>query len=155
MPALPHIRIYTDGGCSPNPGPGGWAVILIHPRQTKELSGGDPDTTNNRMELTAAIQALSALNQPCEIEFYTDSEYLRKGITEWIAGWIANGWRRREGKQLKPVKNADLWQALHDLVQRHTIRWHWVRGHTGDTYNERADQLVSEAIARQQKERTP
>lgn len=136
----PHIQIYTDGGADPNPGPGGWAAILIHPKQTRELSGGEAETTNNRMELTAAIEALKALTQPCSIEFYTDSEYLRKGITEWVGGWIKKGWQK--------VQNVDLWQALYTLVyqQEHDINWHWVKGHAGNHYNERCDELASAEI---------
>lgn len=140
----PHISIYTDGGCDPNPGPGGWAAILIHPKKTRELSGGYADsTTNNRMELTAAIEALKALKMPCEIEFHTDSEYLRKGITEWMAIWLQKG-KFEKGK----VKNADLWLELFELTQAHEIHWHWVKGHAGDPYNERADQLAMAAIPR-------
>lgn len=142
----PHIEIYTDGGCDPNPGPGGWGAILLHPHQTKELSGGDPATTNNRMEMTAAVEALKALKQPCTIDFYTDSQYLRKGITEWMAGWKANGWRKGKTSNSQPIKNLDLWQELDQLVQDHDITWHWVKGHAGNTYNERADQLASAAI---------
>ncbi len=144
----PHIDIYTDGGCSPNPGPGGWAAVLIHPQRTRELSGGEPDTTNNRMELTAAVRALEALNQPCEIDFYTDSEYLRRGITEWLPGWIANGWRRGKSPDAPPVANADLWQAIAAATRRHAIQWHWVKGHAGNEHNERADELASAAIPR-------
>lgn len=144
----PHIEIYTDGGCSPNPGPGGWGAILIHPEKTKEFSGGEEHTTNNRMELTAAVKALEALNQPCVIEFYTDSEYLRRGITEWLAGWIANGWKRGKKPDAPPVANADVWKTLNMLIQPHEIHWHWVKGHAGDKYNERADELASAAIPR-------
>lgn len=136
----PHILIYTDGGADPNPGAGGWAAILIHPKQTRELSGGEAQTTNNRMELTAAIEALSTLKQPCSIDFYTDSEYLRKGITEWISGWIKKGWQK--------VQNVDLWQALYPLVydHEHDIEWHWVKGHAGNPYNERCDELAGAEI---------
>ena len=141
----PHISIYTDGGADPNPGPGGWGVVLLHPGKKKELSGGDPDTTNNRMELTAAIKALEALNQPCRIDFYTDSQYVRKGISEWIDDWKAHGWQ--SGK--KPIKNVDLWKRLDDLRQGHEIDWKWVRGHAGNEHNERADQLASAAIPRE------
>lgn len=136
----PHITIYTDGGASPNPGPGGWAAILIHPAKTRELSGGAEDTTNNRMELTAAIEALKALKQRCLIDFYSDSEYLIKGITERIDTWLAAGkFEKNE------VSNPDLWLELHELVQQHDISWHWVRGHTGDHWNERADELATAA----------
>lgn len=137
MSDKPHISIYTDGGCWPNPGPGGWGVVLIHPKQTKELSGGEYETTNNRMELTAAIEALRALKTPCKIDLYTDSQYLQMGITEWIVIWIAKNWRK--------VKNVDLWKDLHVLVSHHDITWHWVRGHNGNKWNERADQLATEA----------
>ncbi len=145
----PHITIYTDGGCDPNPGPGGWGAILIHPQKTRELSGSAPDTTNNRMELTAAVEALRALNQPCIIDWYTDSEYLKKGITAWIETWAANGWRRDRSRKT-PIANADLWQELYRLRQSHTITWHWVRGHSGDPYNERVDALASAAILQPQ-----
>ena len=136
------IIIYSDGGSDPNPGIGGWAALLRYGRHEKVLTGHDPQTTNNRMELTAAIHALEALKRPSEIEFHTDSEYLRKGITEWIAGWAERGWKTKAGK---PVSNADLWQRLWPLVQRHTIRWHWVKGHAGDPLNERVDTLAREA----------
>jgi ribonuclease HI len=123
----------------------------LHPEKTKELSGGDPDTTNNRMELTAAIKALEALKQPCRIDFYTDSQYLRKGITEWIDGWVKRGWQ--SGKT--PIKNVDLWKQLYSLRDPHEIEWHWVRGHDGDKYNERADELASAAIPREVQEVDP
>jgi ribonuclease HI len=141
----PNVKIYTDGGCAPNPGPGGWGAILIAAdgrRDPKELSGNDPDTTNNRMELVAAVQALRALRMPCVVEMYVDSQYVRQGITEWLPKWVANGWRTRS-KQ--PVKNQDLWQALAVEVEQHQVTWHWVRGHNGDRYNERVDQLATEA----------
>lgn len=134
----PHITIYTDGGASPNPGPGGWGAVLIHPQKTRELSDGDPHTTNNRMELTAAIESLRALTRPCVIELYTDSQYLRRGITQWIYSWIERDWNG--------VANADLWQELHELQAKHEIHWHWVAGHTGETHNERAHELASAAI---------
>lgn len=140
----PHIEIYTDGGADPNPGPGGWGAVLIHPQKTLELSGGEMETTNNRMELTAAVEALRALNQRCEIALYTDSQYVRRGITEWIHGWVANGWRRGKNASSQPVRNADLWQDLHRATQEHDITWHWVKGHSGNAYNERADQLATE-----------
>ncbi len=142
----PHIEIYTDGGCSPNPGPGGWAAILIHPTHTRELTGSAAQTTNNRMELTAAVEALRALDQPHVIDFHTDSEYLRKGITQWLPGWIANGWKRGSGADAAPVANVDLWQDLAQATRLHTIHWHWVKGHAGDALNERADELASAAI---------
>ncbi len=141
----PHIEIYTDGACSRNPGPGGWGVVLIHPQKTLELSGGDPDTTNNRMELTAAIEALRALKRPCVVDFHTDSQYLRQGITTWMPAWKRKGWRKADGE---PVLNVDLWQTLDELRSQHDIRWHWVRGHAGNTYNERADELARAAIPR-------
>ena len=140
----PEVTIYTDGGSDPNPGPGGWAALLMTRRadgspHERELSGNDPDTTNNRMELTAAIEALRALNRPCAVTLHTDSEYLKNGITRWMDGWIKNGWRT---SKKAPVKNQDLWQALHAETQRHSITWQWVKGHAGDPYNERVDQLV-------------
>lgn len=135
------VIIYSDGGSDPNPGIGGWAAILRFGEHEKALSGNEPESTNNRMELTAAIRALEALKRPCEITFYTDSEYLRKGITEWIEGWAAKGWQKKG----KPIQNADLWQALWPLVKNHQIEWHWVKGHSGDEYNERVDQLARAA----------
>lgn len=151
MPTTPktnaqsNVIIYTDGACSGNPGPGGWGVILRFGKHEKELSGGASETTNNRMELTAAIQALKTLTRPCQVEFYTDSQYLRKGITEWMANWKRRGWKTA-GK--KPVKNQDLWLALDAVIQDHAIEWHWVRGHTGQRENERVDQLARAAIPR-------
>lgn len=143
MTDTPHVTIYTDGGSEPNPGPGGWGAILIsESRHEKELSGAAPETTNNRMELTAAIEALRALKVPCRVTLYTDSQYLRRGITEWLPGWAARGWRR---KGAKPIQNVDLWQALNEEVQRHTIDWRWVKGHAGDHYNERVDRLATQA----------
>jgi ribonuclease HI len=145
MPERPSVTIYSDGGCKPNPGPGGWGVVLIASNgYEKELSGGDPDTTNNRMELTAAVEALRALKEPCDVTFYTDSQYLRRGITEWLPGWIKKGWRRK-GDQ--PVLNEDLWRALQRETQRHSIDWQWVKGHAGDEYNERVDGLATAARA--------
>lgn len=146
----PQVTIYTDGGSDPNPGPGGWAALLMTHRADgslyeRELSGNDPYTTNNRMELTAAIEALKALNKPCVVTLYTDSEYLRKGITEWLANWIKKGWRT---SSKTPVKNQDLWQALHAETQRHDLTWKWVKGHAGNEYNERVDRLVAAARAR-------
>jgi ribonuclease HI len=142
---LPHVTIYTDGGAAPNPGPGGWAAILTFRDHEKELKGGEPNTTNNRMELTAAISALEVLRRPCRIDLYTDSKYLRDGITKYISNWKRNGWRTADKK---PVKNVDLWQRLDTALGSHHIRWHWVRGHSGHDMNERADTLVGEAIAR-------
>lgn len=138
-----HVTIYTDGGCSPNPGTGGWAAILIFGKHQRELSGGEPHTTNNRMELTAAVEALSALKRPCLVDLYTDSQYLRMGITEWMQGWKRRSWKRKGGELL----NADLWQRLDRLNREHTVSWHWVRGHAGNPYNERCDLLAAQAIA--------
>ena len=140
----PHVIIHTDGACSGNPGPGGWAAILSFGTHVKELKGGEPHTTNNRMELNAAIAALEALKRPCVVDLHTDSQYLRDGITKWIKTWKRNGWRTSEKK---PVKNADLWQKLDALCSRHQVRWHWLRGHVGHPLNERADALAREAIA--------
>lgn len=136
------VEIYTDGGADPNPGIGGWAAVLRYGEHEKVLTGNAPRTTNNRMELTAAIEALKVLQRPCHIQFYTDSEYLRRGITEWIETWAEKGWRRKKGK---PVPNADLWQALWPLTHQHEIEWHWVKGHSGDEMNERVDELARQA----------
>jgi ribonuclease HI len=141
--STPHVTIYTDGACSGNPGPGGWGAILAFGGHEKELKGGEAHTTNNRMELTGAIAALEALTKPCVIDLYTDSEYVRGGITGWIHGWKRNGWRTRDRQ---PVKNIDLWQRLDAALQRHDVRWHWVKGHAGHAENERADALAREAI---------
>ena len=140
---LAQVTIYTDGACSGNPGPGGWGVLLRFGKHEKELSGGATETTNNRMEMTAAIEALTALTRPCQVEFYTDSEYLRKGITEWMRNWKRRGWKTAAKK---PVKNQDLWRELDAAIQKHQINWHWVRGHAGHTENERVDQLARAAI---------
>jgi len=146
----PSVVIYTDGGCDPNPGLGGWGAILLTTRadgspHQREISGGDLDTTNNRMELTAAIEALRTLKQPCNVILHTDSEYVKKGITEWLKSWIKNGWRT---SAKTAVKNQDLWQDLHDETQRHTLTWKWVKGHAGNVYNERVDQLATAARER-------
>lgn len=138
------MTVHTDGACSGNPGPGGWGVILQWGDHTRELHGGEPHTTNNRMELMAAITALETLKRPCVVDLHTDSQYLRQGITGWIHGWKRNGWRTADRK---PVKNADLWQRLEAAVNRHTVHWHWVRGHAGHDLNERADELAREGIA--------
>jgi len=138
-----YVTIHTDGACSGNPGPGGWGAILEWNGRRKEIKGGDPQTTNNRMELTAAIMALEALRRPCTVEVYTDSQYLRQGITSWITSWKRNGWRIADRK---PVKNVDLWQRLDAALTQHKVRWHWVRGHAGHDLNERADELAREAI---------
>jgi ribonuclease HI len=142
MTSLSHVIIYTDGACVPNPGPGGWAALLKFGEQEKELVGSDLQTTNNRMELTAAIQALNALKKRCSVDLYTDSEYLKRGITEWLPGWRRRGWARKDGA----LKNADLWQELDACITRHQVTWHWVRGHVGNTYNERVDRLARQAI---------
>jgi ribonuclease HI len=134
-----HVIIHTDGGCAPNPGPGGWGAILTFGEHEKELKGGELHSTNNRMELTAAIAALEALKRPCLVDLYTDSEYLRIGITTWINQWKRNGWRTADRK---PVKNIDLWQQLDALLALQRVRWHWVRSHAGHALNERADALV-------------
>lgn len=141
---LPHVTIYTDGACSGNPGPGGWGAILTFGEHEKELKGGEVSTTNNRMELMAAISAVEALKGPCRVDLHTDSQYLRNGITSWIRTWKRNGWRTAEKK---PVKNADLWRRLDAALATHDVRWHWVRGHAGHGMNERADDLAREAIA--------
>jgi ribonuclease HI len=140
----PHVTIHTDGACSGNPGPGGWGAILAFGDLEKELKGGEPHTTNNRMELMAAISALEALKRPCSVDLFTDSEYLRGGITGWINGWKRNGWRTADRK---PVKNVDLWQRLEAALAPHDVRWHWLRGHAGHAMNERADALARAAIA--------
>jgi ribonuclease HI len=142
IPLSSTVTIYSDGGAKPNPGPGGWAALLIYGEHQSEISGGESYTTNNQMELTAAIKALEALTRPCEVDFYTDSQYLRQGITEWINTWRKNGWRT---SAKKPVLNQELWMRLHELTQTHKIRWHWTRGHAGDTFNERVDQLATQA----------
>ncbi|MCB9456122.1 MAG: ribonuclease HI [Anaerolineaceae bacterium] len=149
----PHVTIYTDGGAKPNPdGPGGWAALLLYEANErtaeKAISGGAPSTTNNRMELTAACEALEALKEPCAVTFYTDSQYVRNGISSWLHNWVKNGWRTANKK---PVLNQDLWQRLHTATQRHEIEWKWVRGHAGNRYNERVDRLATQA--RQQYER--
>ncbi len=139
------VIIHTDGACKGNPGPGGWGVLLQAGDHTREMFGGEAHTTNNRMELMAVIQALSALKYPCRVEIHLDSEYVRKGITEWVSGWKAKGWRTAS-KQ--PVKNADLWQQLDQLVQSsgHDLSWHWVKGHAGHAGNEKADALANQGV---------
>jgi ribonuclease HI len=136
------VEIWTDGGCKPNPGPGGWAAILRFRGHTRELSGAAADTTNNRMELTAAASALEALTRPCKIILHTDSEYLKNGITRWHTGWVRKNWRNAAGD---PVKNMDLWRRILDAAQPHSIEWRWVRGHSGDPMNDRADKLATQA----------
>ena len=142
--SLPHVEIFTDGACFGNPGPGGWAAVLRSGKAAKELSGGERDTTNNRMELTAALRALEALDRPCQVDLYTDSTYLARGVTEWMKGWKARGWQKKGGE----LKNVDLWQALDAALARHQVSWHWLRGHAGHPANERADQLARSAIPR-------
>jgi ribonuclease HI len=138
-----HVDIYTDGACSGNPGPGGWGAILVYGKVEKELSGHESDTTNNRMEMMAAIGALEALKSSCKVDLYTDSKYVMQGITEWIPAWKKRGWKTADRK---PVKNVELWQRLEEAVARHDIKWHWVKGHDGHDMNERADELARKAI---------
>lgn len=140
---MKKVLIYTDGACRGNPGPGGWGVLLRYGSREKILSGAESHTTNNRMELMAAIQALAALREPCHIELYTDSQYVQKGVSEWLTGWKKRDWRKADKKL---VKNADLWQALDQEISRHTITWHWVKGHSGHTENELADSIANQAI---------
>jgi ribonuclease HI len=142
MAELPSVEIFTDGACRGNPGPGGWAALIRMGARERELSGGEPLTTNNRMELLAAIEALKALKRPCRVRLTTDSNYVRDGITKWIHGWRRNGWRTADRK---PVKNADLWQALLDAAEPHRIEWHWVKAHNGHAENERVDELACAA----------
>ena len=136
---MPVVEIFTDGACRGNPGPGGWAALIRMGARERELSGGEPLTTNNRMELLAAIHGLKALKRPCRVRLTTDSNYVRDGITKWIHGWLRNGWRTADRK---PVKNADLWQALLDAAESHRIEWHWVKGHSGHAENDRVDELA-------------
>ena len=138
-----HVTIYTDGACRGNPGPGGWGAVLRYGRHEKILSGAETNTTNNRMELTAAIQALAAIHEHCRIELHTDSQYLQKGITEWITAWKKRHWKKADNK---PVKNADLWEALDHETNRHEVTWHWVKGHSGHPENELADRIANQAI---------
>jgi len=141
----PHVTIYTDGACSGNPGPGGWGAILMSGAHRKEINGGEAQSTNNRMELMAAISALETLKRPSKVDLYTDSTYVRDGITKWINGWRRNGWRTAAKK---PVKNAELWQRLDTARTRHDIEWHWVKGHAGHPENERADELARAGMPR-------
>jgi ribonuclease HI len=140
---MPHVTIYTDGACSGNPGPGGWGAVLISGPRERDLWGGEPATTNNRMELTAAIEALEALKVPCKVDVHTDSQYLRQGVTQWIHAWKARGWRTADRS---PVKNEDLWRRLDTARARHDVHWHWVKGHSGHPLNERADALARKGI---------
>ena len=142
--AEPPVHVFTDGACSGNPGPGGWAALIRFGKQEKELSGGNAHTTNNRMELTAAIEALKALTRPCKVVLHTDSQYVVKGITEWLPGWKRRGWKN---SQNKPVENRDLWEALDAATKPHKIDWLWVKGHAGHAENEHVDQLAVAAIA--------
>ncbi len=141
---LPHVVIHTDGACSGNPGPGGWGAILSFGDHVREIKGGESNTTNNRMELMAAIGAFEALKRPCRVDIHTDSQYLRNGVMSWISTWKRNGWRTSDRK---PVKNVDLWLRLDAALAPHQVRWHWLRGHAGHAMNERADELAREAIA--------
>ena len=138
------VIIHTDGACSGNPGPGGWGAILDYNGTRKEIYGGEPQSTNNRMELKAAIEALNVLKRACDVEMHVDSQYVKDGITKWIHGWKRNGWKTADKK---PVKNVELWQALDEAIQRHEISWHWVKGHAGHPENERADELARQGIA--------
>ncbi len=155
-PSIPspekHVTIYSDGGCHGNPGPGGWAAVLVYGERTREISGGESATTNNRMELLAAIRALEALKEPCVVSFHTDSKYVKSGITEWLRKWKAAGWRARSRN---PVKNIDLWQALDLAASRHQIQWKWVRGHAGNKFNEQCDRLATEQITHIKSHHTP
>jgi ribonuclease HI len=145
------VIIHSDGGCHGNPGPGGWAAVLAYGEHTREISGGAAATTNNRMELLAAIEALRVLKQPCVVEFHTDSKYLKNGVTTWVRTWKRNGWKT---KAKKPVKNEDLWRALDAEAPRHEVQWHWVKGHAGHAGNERCDELANEEIAKIKKAHT-
>ena len=147
-----QITIHTDGGCDGNPGPGGWAAVLRYGNHARELAGGEPATTNNRMEMQAAIAALQSLKEPCEVTLFTDSEYLRGGITEWLPRWKANHWRTLDRK---PVKNQDLWQQLDAAASRHRMSWKWLKGHAGHKDNERCDQLAAAEIAKVRRSHTP
>jgi ribonuclease HI len=139
---LPHVVIYTDGACLGNPGPGGWAALIRTDGGERALQGREAHSTNNRMELMAALEALQALGQPSQVEFYTDSQYLRRGVTEWLSGWQARGWKRKGGK----LANIELWQALAKAILRHEIHWHWVKGHSASRDNQRVDRLANEAM---------
>ena len=140
---MKKVEIWTDGACSGNPGPGGWGALLRFGEVERELYDGEPQTTNNRMELKAAIESLNALKEPCEVDLHTDSRYVKGGMTEWIGGWKANGWKT---SAKKPVKNVELWQALDEAVARHKVHWHWIKGHAGHAENERADELARQGM---------
>ncbi|WP_428099932.1 ribonuclease HI [Candidatus Rariloculus sp.] len=142
---MKEVEAFTDGACRGNPGPGGWGVVLRFNERVKELCGGEPATTNNRMEMTAAIRALEALNEKCRVRVFTDSTYVRNGITEWLENWRQRGWRTADRK---PVKNQDLWRELASLTDRHDVSWHWVKGHAGHPGNERADRLANQGLDR-------
>ncbi len=144
MTVKPKVIIYTDGACHHNPGPGGWAALIVYGKHEKTLSGGERDTTNNRMELRAAIEALKTLKEPCQVDLYTDSEYLKKGVTEWMPAWKQRNWKRKGGV----LANVDLWKQLDKEISQHEIDWHWVRGHAGNSMNERVDQLARRTIPR-------
>lgn len=139
---MKHVEIHTDGACLGNPGPGGWGALLRHADRERELSGGEAHTTNNRMEMLAAIMGLESLKESCRVDLYTDSRYVQQGITDWLPGWIRRGWRTAGGA---PVKNQDLWQRLDAAARRHSVQWHWVKGHAGHADNERVDQLARTA----------
>ena len=149
--AKPLVEIWTDGGCKPNPGPGGWGALLLFGSVERELLGGEAATTNNRMELTAAAEALETLKRPCRVRLHTDSEYLKNGITRWSTGWVRRNWRSSTGD---PVKNMDLWRRILEAVKPHEIEWLWVRGHSGDANNERVDVLATEARVRMEQAAT-
>lgn len=140
---MKHVMIWTDGACSGNPGPGGWGALLRYGENEKELSGGEPATTNNQMELRAAIEGLNALKTACNVTVYTDSKYVKDGVSGWIHGWKSNGWKTKANK---PVKNVELWQALDEAAQRHDVEWRWVKGHAGQAENERADELARQGM---------
>jgi ribonuclease HI len=144
MTKLPHVIIYTDGSCEPNPGAGGWAALLIFEGREIPITGANPSTTNNRMELTAAVEAFSALAEPHHVDFYTDSEYLKKGISEWMPNWRARNWRRKGGK----LANVDLWKALDAAILHHRVKWHWVKAHAGNVNNQRVDRMAREEMRR-------
>ena len=140
---MTRVEVYTDGACRGNPGPGGWGALLVSGQHRRELWGGESSTTNNRMEMTAAIEALAALKRRCQVDLYTDSQYVRNGITEWLPQWKQRGWKTADRK---PVKNTDLWKRLESEMARHEVRWHWVKGHAGHAGNERADELANRGV---------